>query len=98
MSGSVIERLGYSVAAGKIHYDERPLDWSSADARAGFRLDRRKAWAFVDGEVCSSVTISRACSGCYEGYDGDTARGLGCEECGYNGRVRWSAWVPEGGA
>lgn len=91
----MIERLGHSVgASGIIHYDEKILTWPDADERAGFRLDRRKAWAFVEGRICESVSWSQACTGCYEGYDSDNDKGMGCSECGYQGRVRNGAWVP----
>lgn len=95
MSRSVIERLGYEIDGdGLIHYNEKPVPWSEADIRAGFRLDRRKNWAFVDSHICESISWSQPCSGCYEGFDCENGKGMGCRECGYQGRVRNGAWVP----
>lgn len=95
VSGSVIERTGHHIDPdGRIRHHDEAVAWPEADKRAGFRLDRRKNWAFVDGLICDSVSWSRACSGCYEGHDGDNAKGTGCSECGYQGRARNTAWVP----
>jgi len=94
MAGSVIERMETQIIDGFVFHDDRPMTWPDADLKAGQRLDRRKSWAFVEGKLCEAVSWSGACSGCYEGYDGDSARGGGCDECGYQGRARNSAWVP----
>lgn len=86
-----IIRHGHTVdERGYIHYDETGIDWLEADAKARFRLDRRKNWAFVDGELCESVHWSQGCSGCCGGFE---SRGMGCSECGYQGIVRSGAWV-----
>jgi hypothetical protein len=98
MVGSVIERGETQIIGGLIHHDDRPLSWAEGDARAGRRLDRRKSWAFIEGRLCETVSWSCACSGCYGGYDGHSARGMGCAECGYQGRVRNRLWVPPGEA
>ena len=94
MAGRVIERTATQIIDGYIHHDDRPLAWTDADLMAGQKLDRRKNWAFVEGTLCEAACWSSACSGCYEGYDGDSSRGSGCNECGYQGRVHNSAWVP----
>lgn len=94
MAGSVVERVATRIIDGFVRHDDRPLAWIDAELKAGRRLDRRKSWAFVEGRLCETVSWSSACSGCYEGYDGDSARGTGCPECGYQGRVRNRAWVP----
>lgn len=94
MAGSVIARGETQIIDGLIHHDDRPLSWAEGDARAGRRLDRRKSWAFVDDQLCETVSWSRACSGCYSGYDTVSGRGMGCTRCGYQGRVRDSSWVP----
>jgi hypothetical protein len=89
-----IHRHGYSIdPAGTIHYDDRPMSWADADARAGRRLDRRRSWAFVGGKLCSLIRWSTACSGCCEDVQAD--RGGGCSECGYHGRARGAMWFPD---
>lgn len=93
MAGSVIIRDGHSITEdGVIRYADRLIEWSEADDLAGIRLDRRKAWAFVDGELCECVRWSQGCSGCNGELAGD--RGFGCTECGYHGIVRQAMWVP----
>lgn len=88
-----IERRGYHVDdKGHIHYDEAPTSWDRIDAIAGRRMDRRKSYAIIDGEVCSMVRWTARCSGCSEGHE---SPGSGCEECGYHGVVRNGAWAPE---
>jgi len=90
MTGSVIVRGGTTIVDQLIYHDDAPMDWADADAKAGFRLDRRKSWAFVEGEICVSVQWSQACSGCTYGFE---ERGGGCSECGYQGRVRNGMWI-----
>jgi hypothetical protein len=92
--GRVIERGETTIGDdGLIYHDDKPLTWEEADARAGRRLDRRKAWAFVKGQLCEAISWTQACSGC--SYDnGFDARGGGCEECGYHGVRRESMWLP----
>lgn len=86
---TVIERLGHSIdAKGIIHYDERPSTYEAAEAIVGKRLDRRRNYAILHGddgrEVCEAISWSQKCSECYDG----------CSECGYQGAVRRSQWVP----
>lgn len=90
MSGGVIVRGETTVVDGRIYHDDQRLPWDEADQRAGFRLDRRKAWAFVEGELCESVSWTESCSGCV--YPDGTNDG--CSECGYHGKVRRGMWVP----
>lgn len=99
MGGSVIERHGHHVDDnGFIHHHDVPMGWDEADKRAGRRLDRRRAWAFIDGELCSVVRWTGKCSGCSDD-DPYSGRGFGCDECGYHGVVRMAEWVPDmGGA
>lgn len=92
MTGSVIERGETTIDAdGYIHHDDRPMSWADADARAGRRLDRRRSWAFLEGELSITVSWVMPCSGCSGGWG---LRGAGCGECGYHGRVRRACWVP----
>lgn len=95
MAGSVIERRGTTIAeGGVIVHDDVPSTFEAAEMIAGRRLDRRRAYAIIDGEVAESCMWSQACSGCYEGRDSHNATGNGCSECGYTGRRRLGQWVP----
>lgn len=88
----VIERHGHSVDdKGFIHYDESPSTYEAAEKIAGFKLDRRKNYAIIDGQVCESAEWTQACSGCNAEWE---ERGSGCAECGYTGLSRQSHWVP----
>ena len=90
---SVIERHGHHIdERGFIHYDDRASTYEAAEKIAGRRLDRRRAYAIIDGEVCESARWTAACSGCHEGYG--NGPGHGCRECGYTGMKRSGAWVP----
>lgn len=91
MSGRVIERFETTIVDRRIIHDDRTISWDDADKRAGRRLDRRKAWAFVDGDLCEAVSWTQACSGC--AYESEP-RGSGCSECGHHGVTRESMWVP----
>lgn len=91
MTVQPIERLGHRIEGNHICYDERPISWTAIEQKAGRRLDRRRAYAVVEGNVCEMVRWSGSCSGCtVEGGD----RGMGCTECGHTGRRRSGAWVP----
>lgn len=95
MAGSVIERRGTTIAdGGVIVHDDVPTTFAAAEKIAGRRLDRRKNYAIIDGQVAESCIWSQACSGCYEGYDSVSATGNGCSECGYTGRRRLGQWLP----
>lgn len=92
---TVIERHGHHIdGQGFIHHDDRPSTYERAEALAGRRLDGRRNYAIIDGEVAESCQWSAACSGCYEGHNIEHAVGTGCSECGYTGRRRNGAWVP----
>lgn len=95
MTGRVIERFETTISDdGAINHDDRPSTFEAAERIAGRRLDRRKNYAIIDGQVAESCMWSQACSGCYEGYDSFNAKGNGCSECGYTGRMRNGQWVP----
>ncbi|AYO76411.1 hypothetical protein [Sphingobium yanoikuyae] len=90
MTGRVIVRGETEIIDERIVHHDTPLSWEEAYQRAGFRLDRRKAWGFVEGRLCEAVSWTESCSGC--SYpDGSNE---GCSECGYHGRVRRGMWVP----
>jgi len=92
---TVIQRHGHTIDQdGYIHYDDRPATYGQAEKIAGRRLDRRRNYAIIDGEVAEAISWSQACTGCYEGYDSYNATGNGCDECGYTGRRRQAHWVP----
>jgi hypothetical protein len=84
-----------SIRRGEIVHDDRPICWARADAIAKRRLDRRKNYAVIKGQVCSAINWTQPCSGCRLGHED---RGGGCEECGYHGVVRLSQWMPDDGA
>lgn len=68
-----------------------------AEAVAGRRLDRRRKYALLDGEVCERSSYTSPCSGCScncsDGYPCGHEP-AGCFECGYTGKRRWRDWVP----
>lgn len=102
MSGSAIERLGHEVVGDRIIPNDRNMSWEEADARAGFRLDRRKSWAFIPDrnalgipELCEAISFTCACSGCDDTESMySTPAGSGCRECGYTGKRRNHCFVP----
>ncbi|MFT8354076.1 MAG: hypothetical protein ABF617_05680 [Gluconobacter japonicus] len=102
MSGSVIMRTGHEVVDGKIIHNDQAMSWEEADKRAGFRLDRRKSWAFIPNkhdlgipELCEMISFTRACSGCEDSESMyPSAVGAGCHECGYTGKSRETCFVP----
>ena len=65
-----------------------------AEKVAGQRLDRRRNYRIIDGEVCDLARWTQACSGCYEGLDSMKELGGGCDECGYTGKRRQGFWAP----
>lgn len=90
----VIERHGTEIKDGRIIHDDRPATYEQAEKIAGRRLDRRKSYAIIDGQVAESCIWSQACSGCYSGHDLHLGIGNGCSECGHTGRRRNGQWVP----
>lgn len=102
MVGSVIFRSGHKVVDGIIVHNDRDMSWFEADKRAGFRLNRRKSWAFIPQhdalgipELCSKVTFGRACYDCIDEEPYQVlSKGRGCSSCGYSGRVREAYFVP----
>ncbi|WP_215767366.1 hypothetical protein [Gluconobacter cerinus] len=102
MSGSAIERLGHKVVDDRIVHNDRAMSWEEADKRAGFRLDRRKSWAFIPDErdiglpeLCEMISFTRACSGCEDSESMYcTPTGSGCRECGYTGKRRSHCFAP----
>lgn len=79
--------------------DSRQVSIEHAEELAEKRLDRRRNYAVIEGQLCSLVRWTDACSGCFEfgeygglahlyGYDKKRGChvGAGCDECGYTGR------------
>lgn len=62
------------------------------DVAAGFKSDRRKSYALINGVAHDVGTYSTSCSGCCEA--GEHRRGGGCSECGYTGRRRHVEYFP----
>jgi len=82
----VIERLGTTIDEhGYIHHNDQPAPFEYAELLAGIKLDRRKNYAIINGEVCESAEWTMECTSC---------EGGGCYECGYQGKVRRAQWVP----
>ena len=103
MTGSVILRNGHEIVDDQIIHNDRPMSWEEADKRAGFRLDRRKAWAFIPEtstlgvpELCEQISFTAECSGCADTEDfySSSGKGGGCRECGYTGKRRQVYFVP----
>jgi ribosomal protein L37E len=94
--GKVIERtLPAKVVDDRIIHDDKPSTYEAAEAIHGSRLDRRRNYAIIEGEVCEHGSWSSGCSGCGDDREGHyNERGGGCSECGYTGRVRQSMWFP----
>ncbi len=95
MAGRVIVRRGHTISDdGVIDYDDTPIPWEEADRLAGQRVDRRRSYAFIDGQLHRSISYTAVCSGCSSGdpYDG---RGGGCRECGHRGVRRHYVYVPD---
>ncbi|MDQ0505964.1 hypothetical protein [Xanthobacter agilis] len=93
MAGSIVERVGTVVDDQIITHDDRPCTWERGDEIAGRRLDRRRVYAVIDGDVCELVMWSARCSGC-SSDDPYEARGAGCRECGWTGRRRNAQFIP----
>ena len=92
--GTVKIRHGYEIVNGEIWYKEEDSDFAMAEMICGLDLDRRRNYMIIDGQVCSEVKWTSACSGCTEGEYGMPERGAGCHECGYQGKVRQGMWHP----
>jgi hypothetical protein len=75
-----------------------------AERVAGFRVDRRRAYAVnEDGSPCdvsgalifTTCQFTAPCSGCNCDCREGCGHGAGgCEECGYTGKHRQTHWVP----
>lgn len=102
-------RHGYTIDDNGLHYNEEPSTYEYASKLAGRKLDKRKCYAVIDGQVCEWAKWTTNCSGCCElgeygsgsqYYDRDPKHGCligaGCEECGYTGKRIESCWVPIG--
>lgn len=92
---TVFERLGHHFEGNTIIHDDRETTYEAAEKIAKRRLDRRKNYAIINGEVCEYGEWTQACSGCspddpYQRVDA----GAGCHECGYTGKRRVGFWGP----
>lgn len=87
-------------------YDNRQVSIKVAEKHIGYRLDHRRIYAIIDGELCQNAEYTDSCSGCFEAgeymgnahnYGYDEKRqcyvGSGCEECGYTGKRRVKFWM-----
>jgi hypothetical protein len=64
---------------------DRAVTYERLERRFRRILDRRRNYCVVRGELCEAGHWSQECSGCY---------GSGCEECGYQGKIRVGMWIP----
>lgn len=86
MAGSVIERVIIDIDDdGVIHYDDQSCTWERAEEIAGRKLDRRRSYAIIHGEVRWLIHWTDRCSGC---------EGSGCSECGHTGKSRQGWYAP----
>ena len=80
------------------NFRDIPCTFEDATVLAGARLDRRRNYIIIDGNVCELSEWTEPCSGCSccNEYPCDCCqeRGSGCHECGYTGKVRRSHWAP----
>lgn len=70
---------------------DRPTTYERLEKRFKRKLDRRRRYAVVHGELCEANSWTEGCSGC-NGFG--AVDGSGCHECGYHGRRRVSMWQP----
>lgn len=105
--GKVQIQIEIHINEESYEYEEEDSTYEHAESIVGVKLDRRKNYMIIDGEVCQMATWTHSCSGCCEAGDyggllhrykyDEKARchiGAGCHECGYHGKVRTSMWVP----
>ena len=72
-----------------------PSTYKAAEKLAGHKLDRRKCYAIIEGDVHCLASWSSACTGCCDDSEyASPQSGGGCPECGYRGRVITSIYVP----
>lgn len=90
-----IERLFIPGGSFPLSFHDREIPIESVEKLAGKRLDRRKSYAVIRGEVCESASWTGECSGCSTDYEScGYVIGMGCRECGYTGKRRHSIWIP----
>jgi hypothetical protein len=74
----------------------RLLAVDEAESLFGGKLDRRRRYALLLGDVCEHSSYVVPCSGCAcdcgDGYPCEH-EGCGCHECGYTGRRRYTDWL-----
>jgi len=88
-------RDGYEVVDGKIIYNETGITYAKAEKLCGIKLDKRRGYRIIDGELCSLANWTSPCTGCSPDDPYWTGnRGGGCSECGGSGKRRHGGWVP----
>ena len=92
---NVIIRHGSGVNENGVYHQDEPSTYEHAEKVAGHRLDRRRKYAIIDGQVHELARWTEECSGCTEYSMGHKIYGpAGCHECGYTGKRRHQMWVP----
>lgn len=85
----------------------KEITWQEAEDLIGHAVDRRRKYARDGKQLLEICRFTHSCSGCFESGDyggnehnypwDDKAQcrlGSGCSECGHQGKVRQSMWVP----
>ena len=92
---TVIERVFDKENDGSITISDQPSTYEAAEKIADHKLDRRRCYAIIEGDVHCLARWSSACTGCCDDneYSAPYAGG-GCPECGYQGRIINSMWIP----
>jgi hypothetical protein len=79
----------------RCRFGPTPVAIDLAERVAGKRLDRRRSYAVIEGEVCTLGRWSEPCTGCSDDREYVMpTRGAGCEECGHTGMRRVGWWAP----
>ena len=95
--GTVIQRLRTRIDKhGAIRHTERASTFAEAEQRHGSRLDRRRNYAIIRGQVCVISTWTATCTEYSEDSYG-SGYGYGCTACQQTGRARQSMWIPLSG-
>jgi len=85
---------------GDLRVVDTPISFEQLQALTKRKLDRRKAYAIISGEIAELCRFTRRCSGCTSGGEPEFCRdeeiGAGCPACGYHGKIRIVTWVPTG--
>ena len=77
-------RILTEVCNGIVNHIEEDTTYEEAEYMFDLKLDRRRNYMIIDGQLCQAVEYTDICTGC---------NGGGCVECGGHGKVRHGYWV-----